>query len=65
MNPNKEIAVFDDPRNINRGTGRIIYAEQTTDRNGKHHPEGWVLPGGVRTQSREVAETAADRINNF
>jgi hypothetical protein len=59
------IAVFDHPNNISRGFGRVVYALATTDRSGRYHPEGWVLPGGHRTCVRARAEAVADRIHNL
>lgn len=58
-------AHFHDPRNISRGYGRVIWATATTDAQGIYHPEGWVLPGGVRTNVRARAEAVADRIHNI
>jgi hypothetical protein len=68
MNRNTEgvaHAQFNDPRNISRGFGRVIYAAATTDAHGVYHPEGWVLPGGVRTTVRARAEAVADRIHDI
>jgi hypothetical protein len=56
---------FNDPRDITVGRGRIIYARATVDFNGNKHPEGWVLPGGQRTRSREIAETVAHNIDQI
>jgi len=38
---------FNDPRNITVGATRVVWAKATGP-----HSEGWVLPGGVRTQDR-------------
>lgn len=58
-----EPAVFEDPRNITVGAGRVIYALATTDHAGRYHPEGWVLPGGARTSSKARATRVATNIN--
>lgn len=58
-------AQFHDPRDISRGYGRVIWATATTDARGIYHPEGWVLPGGVRTGVRARAEAVADRIHDL
>ena len=62
----KEFFRFDHPNDIVIGKGRIIYAPEVLKYEGKHPPyqgqtflEGWVLPGGVRTQDRACAEEAA------
>jgi hypothetical protein len=54
---------FDHPSDIRIGTGRIVYAYEQVFR-GTTLPEGWVLPGGGRTQVREHAESAARYIND-
>ena len=59
------IAVFDDPRNITRGKGRIVYAPPAVDCSGKAHRAGFVLPGGERTTSESRAYEAAGWINEF
>lgn len=58
-----EPAVFEDPRNITVGAGRVIYAQATTDHAGRYHAEGWVLPGGTRTASKARATRVATNIN--
>lgn len=58
-------AQFNDPRDISRGYGRVIWATATTDARGIYHPEGWVLPGGIRTNVRARAERVADRIHDI
>jgi len=45
------------------GKGRVEYARPAIDMAGKRHPEGWVLPGGERTQSEERARNVAMNIN--
>lgn len=54
---------FDHPANITNGKGRVIYATETVDAGGVHHPEGWVLPGGERTQDFHRANAVAHGIN--
>ena len=51
-------AVFIDPRNITVGVGRILY--DTT-----RIPNGWVLPGGKRTDNRDEAWYAAAAIDRM
>ena len=55
---------FDHPNDIVIGVGRIVYAYEQIFR-GKLLPEGWVLPGGGRTQVRAHAEDAARYINDL
>ena len=59
------IAAFEDPRNITRGKGRIVYAPAAVDCSGKTRGAGWVLPGGERTTNESHARDAADWINDF
>jgi hypothetical protein len=54
--------VFDDPRDITIGAGRIVWAKAKY-RDERRFPEGWVLPGGKRTLSRDDAEFAAKQID--
>ena len=56
-------ASFDHPKNISVGSSRIIWAEAATCTSGIHHPEGWALPGGVRTRDEEKAKAAAAAID--
>lgn len=58
-------ASFDHPKNIEIGKGRVIWAEGKTCAAGIHHPEGWVLPGGLRTRDSDVAHAAAATINEL
>jgi len=48
---------FSDPRNITIGTARIIWASKCG-----RLDEGWVIPGGWRTQNRFTANAAAQKI---
>jgi len=57
--------VFASEHNIVIGRGRVLWGPETTDANNRYHPAGWVLPGGKRTQSRDVAEAVAHRINQL
>ena len=52
-------AVFDDPKNITAGQARVIYAKACTPIHSPTVPEGWVLPGGARTQNRDEAAAVA------
>lgn len=52
-------AYFDDKRNITVGCGRVIYAQVAHPVERERVGEGWVLPGGRRTQDREEAKAAA------
>lgn len=56
---------FEHPLDITVGRGRVIYADATTDMAGKHHPAGWVLPGGARTDDPERAVLAAESVNKL
>lgn len=53
------LAVFQHPKNITVGRGRVLWADATTCTNGLTYPAGWVLPGGLRTLDEVVAHTAA------
>lgn len=46
-------------RDIRVGAGHIVYAH----RDGSGLTPGWVLPGGMRTSSEEVARDYASRID--
>ncbi len=64
MTKEKELARFDHPRNILQGIGRVIYAETLRGTDGSvRMPEGWVLPGGRRTQSESEAKAVAAEIS--
>ena len=56
-------ALFSHPKNIQIGEGRILWAPATTDTSGRVHPEGWILPGGHRTQDSFRAHEAASQIH--
>lgn len=51
---------FTDPRNIHYGQARVIWAKKC----GKLD-EGWVIPGGWRTQNQFTAHEAAKTINRM
>lgn len=62
----KKIAVFDDPKNITAGRARVIYAKACTPiRSSSDLPEGWVLPGGIRTTDKHEATAYAVRLNRM
>jgi len=49
---------FSDPRNITVGAARVIWAKAIG-----HRPEGWCLPGGLRTTDRHEAHACAVNMN--
>jgi len=51
--------LFDHPKNITVGNGRVLWADVTTDTSGLIHEAGWVLPGGIRTTNLATAHAAA------
>lgn len=66
----KEYFRFANPLDIVIGKGRIIWGDALVYTPEKGHymkgqifSEGWVLPGGERTQDRNRAEAAARAIN--
>lgn len=64
MSKEKDTAHFGHPLNIIQGFGRVIYAETLREPDGSiRMPEGWVLPGGRRTQSESEAKAVAAEIN--
>lgn len=50
---------FTDPRNIIVGKARVIWAPACWPITGDRQPEGYVLPGGVRTANRLEAHAVA------
>lgn len=46
--------IFSDARNINYGEARVIWAPARG-----YQPEGWILPGGARTQNFAEAHGVA------
>lgn len=63
---------FDHPNDISIGRARIVYEKDVLKYEGKHPAhqghvflEGWVLPGGIRTRDRELAEEAARNIDKM
>jgi hypothetical protein len=52
----KECFRFGHPSDIIIGRGRIVYEPAY---------EAWILPGGLRTQSRDRAEGVAHKINEI
>ncbi len=53
-------ASFNDPKNITVGNTRVIWARAT-----EVHSEGWVLPGGQRTQNFAEAHAVAVRMDDL
>lgn len=62
-NPGAE--VFAHRNNLSVGNGRVLWAPATTDTSGNPHAEGWVLPGGRRTQDPNEARAACARLAAF
>lgn len=50
---------------VNVGSGRVPWANATTQRDNTYQPAGWVLPGGQRTEVRARAETVASNIDQI
>ena len=50
---------FDHPENITVGKARVIYALAVIGFSKVIYPEGWVLPGGRRTQQLADAQAVA------
>ena len=57
-------AVFDHPHNVNVGAARVIFAEACTPAHAAPCERGWVLPGGIRTTNRAIAEMVAGRMDD-
>ena len=55
--------VFQHPKNITVGTGRVLYAERGYTRATSVLPAGWVLPGGQRTDDEARARMVAANID--
>ena len=64
-NINFQTAIFDDPKNAIAGCGRVIFAKATVTMSGEKHADGWVLPGGRRTDNEREAQAAALAIHGF
>jgi len=60
-----DYAVFNDPNNITVGQGRIIWAKACCGTSGIAHADGWVLPGGRRTQNEILARAAAATLDRM
>jgi hypothetical protein len=66
----KDTFRFNDPRDIQIGYGRIIWAESLEYKGknpkyvGRNLLAGWVLPGGERTQDKDIAERMAMTIDD-
>ena len=59
MTSEAQSTAFDDPRNIIVGKARVIWAPACWPITGDRQPEGYVLPGGVRTANRLEAHAVA------
>ena len=58
---NQPAPAFADKRNITVGVGRVIWAPAA----GPFRPEGFALPGGLRTASVDEAWHCANAINQL
>lgn len=54
-----------DSKTIVVGSARVIYAKATSQPGREPQPEGWVLPGGERTQSQVRATEVAIELNRL
>lgn len=61
----RAIGSFDHKNNITVGKGRVLWGKSATCTSGLHHPEGYVLPGGVRTLDRARAHAVASAIDEL
>ena len=57
------IASFHHKNNITVGKGRVLWARATVDTSGTFYQEGWVLPGGRRTNDSVAAHAVAAAIH--
>ena len=51
--------------NLKYGCGRVLWATALHRDDGTQLPEGWVLPGGRRTQNLEEALHVAQQIDSI
>lgn len=58
-------AEFYHANNLQYGRGRLLWAGALHRDNGTQLPEGWVLPGGRRTQDAQEALRAAQYIDSI
>ena len=58
-------AEFHHANNLQYGRGRLLWARALNKDDGTQLPEGWVLPGGRRTQDAEEALRAAQYIDSI
>lgn len=65
MKPNDAFAVFDNPKNVVVGCGRVCWGEACYPADSPPVDAGWVLPGGRRTQDIEVALDMAALIDSI
>ena len=56
---------FDHPLDMTVGKARVIYALAVIGFSKVIYPEGWVLPGGRRTQDKIEAYRAAEWMNEL
>jgi len=56
---------FHHANNLQYGRGRLLWAGALRRDNGVELPEGWVLPGGRRTQDAEESLRAAQYIDSI
>ena len=65
MTDNDKSPRFDDPKNITVGRARVIYVRAIRGFDRPIQPEGWILPGGRRTQDKIEAYRAAECLNDL
>jgi hypothetical protein len=58
-------AEFHHANNLQYGRGRLLWAGALHRDDGTQLPEGWVLPGGRRTQDAQEALRAAQYIDSI
>ncbi len=56
---------FDHKNNITSGIARVIWATACCPIRGSEQPEGWVLPGGIRTTDKHEATAYAVRLDRL
>jgi len=58
-------AEFYHANNLQYGRGRLLWAKALHQDDGTQLPEGWVLPGGRRTQDAQEALLVAQNIDSI
>jgi hypothetical protein len=58
-------ALFFHPENITVGHGRILYVKAGVCSDGVWRPDGYAMPGGLRTTSRQHALAVAAEIDRL